>query len=120
MNSYHIIFTLKDFVYLNERLFYEKKSDDETVDQSNAVIQINENDDIISIEKHYEMMQKSLYWCTQLMTLNIGCWHKYLEIECSCPLDILRNEFSDKVDTRCNGKCPWCDDLMQMIIQPLL
>ena len=78
-------------------------------EKSDAVIHIDDNDDIISIEQHWEMMQKSLHRCAQLMTLNIGCWHEHLENECGCPQDILRNELSDEVDTGCNGKCPRCD-----------
>ena len=38
LNCYHIIFTLKDYVYLNERLYYEEKDVDETVETSDEVI----------------------------------------------------------------------------------
>ena len=38
LNCYHIIFALKDYVYLNERLFYEEKDIDETVETSDKVI----------------------------------------------------------------------------------
>ena len=120
LNCYHVIFTLKDFFYLNERLFYEEKCDDETEETSDGVIQTDDNEDTISIEKHREMMQKSLHRCAQLMTLNIGCWHEHLENECGCPQDIVRNELNDEVVIGCDGKCPRCDGSMQMMMQPVL
>ena len=38
LNCYHIIFTLKDYIDLNERLYYEEKDVDETVETSDEVI----------------------------------------------------------------------------------
>ena len=120
LNCYHIIFTLKDFVYLNERLFYEDKCDDEMEETSDAVIQNDDKDDIVSLEEHRLMMQKSLHRCAQLMTLNIGCWHELLENECGCPQVLMRNEFTYQDIIGCNGKCPRCDGSMQIMIQPVL
>lgn len=63
----HIMMTLHDFVYLNERLFYDKcgNGDEESESEQNTNNTSDSRTVIISIEEEQKMIQKQLVDCVR-------------------------------------------------------
>jgi hypothetical protein len=71
-NEYHLMFNLKEFVYLNERLFYEDDSN-KTAAEHELEQQSGENNNVCILSRDEErlMMQQHLLTCAKLMTLGV-------------------------------------------------
>ena len=126
-NCYHVIYNLKDFVYLNERLY---TSTEEHLDENNVTSDISSevNDEIISIDDERKLQQSNILSTAQLFSLNMGCWHILLEEECGIPSSLFNVDVTslnsssvenESNNTTCNGYCPRCDGTMSEHIRPI-
>ena len=123
-NCYHVLYNLRDFVYLNERLFLSDEDEIENEEENNDECSASTND-IISIDEERKMQQANLLATAQLFCLNVGCWHRLLEDECGNPFvtcnhndDSMHVPDEHESDT-CNGFCPQCDGTMAEMIKPI-
>ena len=100
-----ISFSIQDFVYLNERLFgVEKEANENT--NPNECLNINQNQNsICSVDQVRQIGIQNLKRVAQLFTLNIGCWHIYLERYSANPFERNVNHRS----LPCIDLCPFCD-----------
>ena len=126
-NCYHVIYNLKDFVYLNERLHMTTEVNLDENDLSTDVSSERDNE-IISIEDERKMQHSNILSTAQLFSLNIGCWHRLLEEECGIPscfrhIDLISFNASlignVNDDSTCDCYCPRCDGTMNEHIRPI-
>ena len=134
-NCYHVIYNLKDFVYLNERLYLSNEED--IVENALSSDSATDNgEEILSKEEERDIQQANILTTAQLFCLNIGCWHQLLENECGNPSSLHSSNLSNDnnssslipntsdVDnvmntTSCGGYCPRCDGTMTSYIKPI-
>jgi hypothetical protein len=125
-NCYHVMFTIHDYVYLTERLYFddiekqegeEDNDDDDTTTEDN-----NDEDDCIIISKNDEIMmhRHNLDNCLSLFCLSMGCWHKILERECGNPFSFSAGQVEQVMMDNCNANCPRCDGSMDAFIKPII
>ena len=132
-NWYHVIYNLKDFVYLNERLFV--KDEEEVQDNDDEIQESSDisNNEILSIDDERRMQQSNILMTAQLFSLDLGCWHTLLESECGNPYALPHQDANESTTTylstttihntyapnTCNGFCPRCDGTMDETIKPI-
>ena len=68
---YHVLYNLRDFVYLNERLFLSDEDEIENEEENNDECSASTND-IISIDEERKMQQANLLATAQLFLFK--CW----------------------------------------------
>ena len=117
-----IIFTLSDFVYLNQRLFIiDTDESNNEIDETN--IEDNDNASILSMNEQRKMQMMEIQKVSQLFCLNIGCWHVIFENECANPYHTLNpslNIHNNEQYEPCGNMCPQCDGSKDYIIRKVL
>ena len=124
-NTYHVMFTLQDFVYLTERLYVNDITidNDEEKDSSEDNNNIADDEDqctIMSKDEERVMLRNNLERSLALFCLNKGCWHTILEKECGNPFTIAVSPLQGRVASNCTGNCPRCNGSMDTLIKPVV
>ena len=90
-DSHHLFLYLTDFIYLKERLYKDSINEDASKTR------------IVEITEMRETQQRELLNSIELVYLNTGCWHDYLEKELACLLEV-----PTSLPNCCDGACPYC------------
>ena len=100
-NSFQIVFSFKDYVYLFERIYYTDNNENES----------QYNNKIFSKAEYREMQVFQLNRVCRMIFLNQGCWHHILEVESSN--NTIDSESS--IPIPCGNRCPFCWNEIQNI-----
>ena len=117
-----IIFTLSDFVYLNERLYVIEIDDNkEGVEPTN--VEDNQDISILSVNEQRKMQMVEIQKIAQLFVLDLGCWHVIFERECGNPYHTINTSWEGhtyETNECCANMCPQCDGTKDSIIRKVV
>ena len=112
-NTFNLLFKLKDYVYLVERLYKKKKTNSN--DENNEE-EIRLKNHILPIIEERQIAISNLNEMVSLMVLKLGCWHSYVENK----LTNIRYNNSPPYYLPCNGLCPCCSGSQNELVKPIL
>ena len=102
-NSFTLVFTLNDYVYLMERMFVIDSSDE------------NNEERVMSVEEERKLSARCLNNLCQIMFLEYGCWHLCFELHSSNPFVRHPNYNLES----CGSNCPHCNGTIRALVKTI-
>ena len=109
-NLFSLIFTLNDYVYLIERSHIVKSEDTNSTDE-NSIRHLHNH--VLNADEERKMGVDNVNGLCQLLFLNFGCWHSYLE----CYLSNMSPNLYLYHYNLCGNFCPSCNGIQESMIK---